>query len=148
MCITAALIFHCCLAGIPLASIVSSLSVPLLEGWWGDGGRAGMCAETSRSLGANSDKLVVEPAVRSPCQQTPASQTSNTARSDLHTSREMEEVEGRRVSLPFFKKILQDFIAQLRGHRMRSGELSSRDIQQWLKFYCWRSEKECCWSLN
>lgn len=73
-----------------------------------------MRAEASFSLGVNSDGLVVqsvflvffllaEPAVWSPSQHTPVSQTHNsdTTRPDRHSSGKTEETEGQGVSLPF-----------------------------------------------
>lgn len=82
--------------------------------WWGDGECAGMRAEALLSLGMNSDRLVVgtewfflpvQPAVRSPSQDTLFSQTHdcNTTRTDRHSSGETEETEGQGVSLPFLK---------------------------------------------
>lgn len=69
-----------------------------------------MRAEASLSLGVNVDGLVArsvfslaEPAVWSPSQHTPVSQThnSNTTRPDRHSSGKTEETEGQGVSLPF-----------------------------------------------
>lgn len=75
-----------------------------------------MRAEASLSLGVNSDRLVVETAwfftrlASCPVNQASTHQsakpiTPNTTRPrpDRHSSRETEETEGHRVSLPFLK---------------------------------------------